>query len=151
VLPTFRPATIADIEEIALLHRHTRLMCFTFMPNPHDHSHEEDLAFFADHIFACGPVTAATEDGRIIGYTATASGWLEHLYVHPDWHGRNVGHALLQIAREGQDEMRLWVFQSNAQARRFYERNGFVLEALHDGASNMEKQPDAVYVWRRDS
>jgi putative acetyltransferase len=93
-------------------------------------------------------VMAACEGGKIIGYAATKPGWLEHLYVHPNWHGRGVGRALLEVAREGQDELRLWVFQGNANARRFYERHGFTCESLHDGSENMEKQPDAVYVWR---
>jgi putative acetyltransferase len=146
---TYRLATLADIEEIALLHRHVRLTCFKFMPKPHDHSHEEDLAFFADQIFPRCSVMAASADGRIVGYAAVAPGWLEHLYVHPEWHGHGLGRALLEFARQGQDEMRLWVFQKNTKARRFYERQGFVLEELHDGSSNMEKEPDAVYVWRK--
>jgi hypothetical protein len=39
------------------------------------------------------------------------------------------------------------VFQRNARARRFYERAGFVLAELTDGAGTEEREPDARYVW----
>ena len=41
----------------------------------------------------------------------------------------------------------LWVFQKNEGARRFYERHGFELVKLTDGAENMEREPDALYRW----
>ena len=42
---------------------------------------------------------------------------------------------------------RLWVFQANAGARRFYERHGLRVVRLTDGAANEEKTPDALYEW----
>ena len=41
----------------------------------------------------------------------------------------------------------LWVFQQNANARRFYERRGFVLVRETDGSGNEERTPDALYAW----
>ncbi len=38
-----------------------------------------------------------------------------------------------------------WVFQENDGARRFYERHGFQLVRLTDGAGNTEQEPDARY------
>jgi ribosomal protein S18 acetylase RimI-like enzyme len=58
-----------------------------------------------------------------------------------------VGQALLTAAREDVAELSLWVFQSNTQARRFYERQGFTLVELTDGAANEERLPDALYRW----
>jgi GNAT superfamily N-acetyltransferase len=58
-----------------------------------------------------------------------------------------VGAALLEKAKElSPDELYLWVFQQNP-ARRLYERSGFVLVKLTDGAENMEREPDALYRW----
>ena len=39
------------------------------------------------------------------------------------------------------------MFQKNDGARRLYERNGFRLVKLTDGADNMEREPDALYRW----
>jgi hypothetical protein len=46
------------------------------------------------------------------------------------------------------ERLELWVFQRNEGARRFYERHGFELVRLTDGAGNMEREPDALYEWR---
>ena len=45
--------------------------------------------------------------------------------------------------------LHLWTFQRNAQARRFYEARGFALVKETDGAANEEKEPDALYLWKR--
>ena len=42
----------------------------------------------------------------------------------------------------------LYTFQVNAGARRFYERHGFRVVDLDDGARNEEHQPDVRYRWR---
>ena len=42
---------------------------------------------------------------------------------------------------------RLWVFQGNEGARRFYERQGLRLVELTDGSANEEREPDALYEW----
>jgi len=39
------------------------------------------------------------------------------------------------------------VFQKNTGAIRFYERHGFRLVKLTDGADNVEREPDALYYW----
>jgi putative acetyltransferase len=41
--------------------------------------------------------------------------------------------------------LRLWTFQRNAGARRFYERNGFAAVELTDGLGNEEREPDVRY------
>ena len=59
----------------------------------------------------------------------------------------HVGSSLLAKAFEqANPEIRLWVFQENLPARKFYERHGFTLEFETDGIHNMEKVPDARYV-----
>ena len=72
---------------------------------------------------------------------------LEKLYVEPAEQNRGIGSALLDKAKELRpDELYLWVFQKNP-ARRLYERHGFELVKLTDGADNMEREPDALYRW----
>ena len=44
---------------------------------------------------------------------------------------------------------RTGVFQKNMPAIRFYSRRGFHLVELSDGSGNEEREPDAVYQWRR--
>jgi ribosomal protein S18 acetylase RimI-like enzyme len=97
-------------------------------------------------------VLVAEEDGTIVGFVAMDGDSLEHLYVHPDSQGRGVGGALLEQAKERMPRgFSLWVFQQNAQARRFYERHGLSLIERTEGAGNEERMPDARYEWRPDT
>jgi ribosomal protein S18 acetylase RimI-like enzyme len=99
-------------------------------------------------------VWLAEEQGRTLGFMAMQrsrqDGWdvLEKLYVDPDSQNRGIGTALLDQAKTLRPEgFVLWVFQRNEGARRFYERHGFRLVKLTDGAENMEREPDALYAW----
>jgi GNAT superfamily N-acetyltransferase len=62
-----------------------------------------------------------------------AVGQLYALYVEPDRWGGGLGRSLLaavhaDLAGRGMPELRLWVLESNVQARRFYERSGLRLD-----------------------
>jgi GNAT superfamily N-acetyltransferase len=99
-------------------------------------------------------VWVAEEDGRLLGFLGIeasrnlgGAAVLEKLYVEPVEQNRGVGSALLDKAKELRpDELYLWVFQKNP-ARKLYERHGFCLVKLTDGADNMEHEPDALYRW----
>ena len=91
------------------------------------------------------------EDGRIVGFLGLKDDVVTHLYVEPRSQSRGIGSALLDHAKSlRSDRLELWVFQKNEGARRFYERHGFVLARLTDGADNMENEPDALYEWSPD-
>lgn len=111
------------------------------------HTPQEDFAYWRDHLFRNCQVWGAWDDDRLIGVIAFRDGFIEQLYVLPGFQGRGAGGALLSVATRGQDRVRLWTFQKNAGARRFYERKGFVAIELTDGARNEEREPDVLYEW----
>ena len=118
----------------------------TFLPTLH--TPEEDRAYFGG-IAADREVWVWEEDGSILGFAALNDDELTHIYVEPDAHGRGIGGALMERAKERRPGgFQLWVFQQNANARRFYERRGFVLVRETDGSGNEERTPDALYAWR---
>ncbi|MBM6596565.1 GNAT family N-acetyltransferase [Microvirga pudoricolor] len=143
-----RPAVPADAETLAKLHRHVREACLPYLPRLH--SPLEDHAFFRDHVLPASTVQVAEADGMAVGFAAWRPGWLDHLYVHPDWQGLGIGSRLLAVATDDLSAVRLWVFQRNVAARRFYEARGFGLVRLTDGSGNEENEPDALYAWPRD-
>ena len=112
------------------------------------------LHTLADTEAFCGHLTKATDcwvavDAECVtGFLARDKDWVTALYVAPDAWGRGIGAALLAQAMADCDALQLWCFQSNARARRFYERHGFVAEEFTDGADNDEKLPDVRFVWR---
>jgi putative acetyltransferase len=113
------------------------------------HCADEFTAFYRDTVLAQCTLWGAFEDGLLQGHIAIRPGWIDHLYVDPDAHRRRIGTGLLDLAKARQPELRLYTFQANAGARRFYERHGFEIESMTDGDANEEKLPDICYAWRR--
>ena len=71
---------------------------------------------------------------------------LPQLYLLPSHVRRDIGSRLLAHAMESTSlPIRLYTFQENARARRFYERHGFVPIAFGDGSANEERRPDVLY------
>ena len=67
-------------------------------------------------------------DGRVIGVAGVERCWLHGFYVLPEHWGTGVADELHDAAlAEQRDcaELRLWVLEANARARRFYERHGW--------------------------
>jgi GNAT superfamily N-acetyltransferase len=75
-------------------------------------------------------------------------GWIEYLYLRPSAVGRGIGSRLLEQAKSVLGSpIRLYTFQANHGARRFYERHGFHVVAFGDGSDNEERCPDVLYEW----
>jgi GNAT superfamily N-acetyltransferase len=77
-------------------------------------------------------------------------GWIEQLYAQPGCTGQGLGtrlleQALAELHAQGADTVRLWCFQANTGARRFYERHGFVAVEFTNGSGNEEGVPDVLY------
>ena len=115
---------------------------------PELHSLNEAVTYFAS-VIGRQSVLVAEHRGSVIGYCAFRSGWLDHLYVHPARQSNGIGSQLLKRAMAAGDRLALWVFQQNVAAVRFYERHGFRCIETTDGTTNEERQPDALYEWRR--
>jgi len=116
---------------------------------PLAHTDDEVRGWIRDDLVARQETWVALVAGRIVGLMAVAPGVLDQLYVAPDRLGAGIGRRLLDLAKErSPGGLILYTFQVNERARRFYERNGFVVDALGDGSGNEEGQPDVRYRWR---
>jgi len=142
-----RPATPADAVEIAAIFLAAHADAMPYLPKLH--TDDEVRAWIRDVALPQNEVLVAEADGRPAGFAALKGDLLDQLYVHPDLQRRGIGDALFARIKELRpDGFRLWVFQRNADARRFYERHGLRLVELTDGAGNEEREPDALYEWR---
>lgn len=144
---TLRLLTADEGEAAARLHRRAGALIPGY--DTALHSEAEFAAFYRDKVMVDGPVWGAFDGDRFVGHVALLPGWIDHLYVDPEVHGRGIGSALVTLAQGQQDELRLHTFQSNVRARALYARHGFVIEELTDGQRNEEKMPDVTYHWRR--
>lgn len=141
---TVRRATPLDIAHVAQVFIEARTQCLPFL----NWQYELDIVEAVFHRRLTDTEMFVAEiEGQVVGFITVLPGEIEDLYLHPDYHRRGIGSALLQegLSRAGAPT-RLWVFQENRAARAFYESHGFLLEFETDGSANMEKVPDARYV-----
>jgi len=113
------------------------------------HTPDEDQAYFSGLVFDQCEAWGAWEGNILLGFIALRDGWVDHLYVLPEAQGQGVGSRLMELAKLRYANLRLWTFQRNDRARRFYERRGFVAVEQTDGARNQEREPDVQYHWRQ--
>jgi putative acetyltransferase len=115
---------------------------------PDIHSPEAVLAWIREIVPEHDEVWVAEDEARVVGFFALSDGFLYHLYVDPELHGRGAGSLLFERVTElAPAGFRLWVFQRNTQAREFYEHRGMRVVELTDGSGNEEREPDALYEW----
>ncbi|MFF2324515.1 MULTISPECIES: GNAT family N-acetyltransferase [unclassified Streptomyces] len=142
-----REATAEDAEPLTRLFLACRAATMPYLPKVH--SDEETLAWMTHVVLPGTTVWAAeTGTGELLGFASLDGTELEHLYLRPDVRRRGIGSLLLAKARElAPDELNLYAFQRNSDARAFYERHGFTAVGFDDGSRNEEKEPDVRYRW----
>ena len=113
------------------------------------HDDDDVRGYFASRIVEDCELWVAEQDGAVAGILVLDGDVVDQLYVEPGLTGRGIGSALLALAqRERPEGLQSWAFQTNAGARRFYERHGFVEVRRTDGRDNEERAPDVLYAYR---
>jgi ribosomal protein S18 acetylase RimI-like enzyme len=143
-----RQATVADAPDVARVLIDVRQVFMPYAPSAHSAS--EVRAWVASDLLPSGTVTVAECGGRVVGLIAAGhsdqASWITQLAVEPATVGQGVGSTLLQHAlRKLPLPIRLYTFQANAGARRFFERHGFAAREFTDGCDNAERCPDVLY------
>jgi GNAT superfamily N-acetyltransferase len=93
-------------------------------------------------------VWVADSEGDILALMVLDHEWIDQLYVAPSSTGKGIGGTLLEHAMSIRPtSLKLWTFESNIGARRFYEAHGFVVVASTTG-ENEEQALDVCYEWR---
>lgn len=144
-----RRASVEDLPALARIHRQAFFAAMPAMPVLHTPA--EDLAFYRECVFPTAEIWLAESSAQPLGFIAFRPGWIEHCYIAPAAQRRGLGAQLLQHAQATNHSLQLWTFQCNQPARRFYEKHGFVVQTMTDGATNEERQPDVLYAWTRSS
>lgn len=146
----FRRAGKEDARAIATIQRAAFRAALPHLPELHTPA--EDLDFFS-RVLGRGEaatwLAVSSIAGEPMGFITFCPGAVEHLYVHPVHQCEGLGTALLRLAMQENTELKLWTFQRNARARRFYEHHGFIADRMTDGMGNEEREPDMRYVWKQ--
>jgi GNAT superfamily N-acetyltransferase len=115
---------------------------------PTVHTDDEVRWFIVERVIPCMETWVAVDsEGQVVGMLVLDGAWVDQLYVEPTLTGRGIGAELLDLAkRERPAGLRLWAFEANLGARRFYERHHFSARDRTDG-DNEQGVPDVLYVW----
>ena len=123
----------------------------TFLPfAPSAHPEVEVRAWVRDVLIPRSSVVVCEEGGTVVGVLSTSAdaeaSWIDQLYVLPGRTSQGIGGRLLQLAHDSLElPIRLYTFQENMGARRFYERHGYRAIKFTDGQGNEEKCPDVLF------
>jgi len=143
-----RAARAADATKVAQCYLASRKMLAAIAPL----SRSDDMVerWVREELIPKHQVTTAIESGGVVGFIAVRSqpdgDWIDQLYVHPARLRRGIGSTLLQVAlMRLEGTVRLYTFEENRGARKFFERYGFKAVAIGDGSSNDSGRPDVLY------
>ena len=143
-----RPGKSEDALEVAAVLLASRAAFLPYAPIAHT---DDSVRWFVREVLLpTKDVTVAEENGKVIGVMAVehAEGitWIDQLYLLPSHVGIGIGSRLMdRMLATAARPIRLWAFQRNHGARRFYERHGFTAIQFTDGAGNEEHCPDVLY------
>jgi GNAT superfamily N-acetyltransferase len=141
-----RRAERADARRAADLYLRARRAAVPAIP-PLVHDDEDVRRWFVDVVVVERELWLAESDDGLLGLLVLDGDWVDQLYVEPGRTGQGVGTTLVEHAmRQRPAGLELWTFQSNAGARRFYERLGFTAAETTEG-DNEEGAPDVRYIW----
>jgi GNAT superfamily N-acetyltransferase len=147
-----RRARDDDAGEIADVLLGSRAAFLPYAVSPH--TDDAVRTWVRDVLLSSEDVTVATETdklakGMVTGILAMKRHdgitWITQLYLRPSH--VNLGHGSLLLSHAlttAPRPIRLFTFQQNTGARRFYERNGFVPIRFTDGSDNEERCPDIL-------
>jgi ribosomal protein S18 acetylase RimI-like enzyme len=146
-----RAATADDATEVANVYLRLRKQFLPYAPLAH--SDDGVRVWVREALIPSNNVIVAERGGAILGMLATSHergvDWIDQLYLDPQAVGQGIGTLLLEDALAHlQPPVRLYTFQANVDARRFYERHGFVAIEFSDGQRNEENCPDVLDEWR---
>lgn len=142
-----RPATAGDAAAVAEVLLSSRK---AFLPYACVRTDEDVRGWVRSVLIPTSGVTVAVAASSPVGVVATARdagvSWVTQLYISPAHVDQGVGtlllsHALATLLLP----VRLWCFQRNVRARRFYEMRGFQAVHFTDGSANEERLPDVLY------
>jgi 2-amino-4-hydroxy-6-hydroxymethyldihydropteridine diphosphokinase len=137
-----RRATARDAEEVARVHTESSEAAYRGLAPPDPNGFERRLAMWREALRRPGGRTfLALEGEHAVGMLNVGPargdsgvGEVRTIYVLEGWWGSGAGQALIGLAHTelaaAYDEATLTVLAANARARRFYQRNGWRLEAI---------------------
>ena len=92
-------------------------------------------------------VTILRYNSQFVGFLALEGNIVQSLYIKAAFQRLGFGQVAINYAQEQYNELKLWVFQANTDAQKFYQKLGFEALDTTDGQDNDYGLPDIFYLW----
>ena len=116
-----RPMRPTEVDTVAEIWLQSNLQAHDFIPAAYWQVHfsavREQLAQAEVHV--------CEEDGELLGFLGLQGEYLAGIFVRQEARSRGVGRQLLDAAKRSRRRLTLHVYERNARAMRFYQREGF--------------------------
>jgi len=112
------------------------------------HSLEHHLDFVRTRLISENEIYLAIHEpsNSVVGLMAIDDTELNQLYIHVDFQRLGIGTRLLNLAKQlSGGKLRLYTFEINTRAQRFYAKHGFTV--IGHGQDNEENLRDLRYQW----
>ena len=119
MIRNFRQSDLRDIEEI--YEKSNNALC---LKTPAGFFKNDKKNFSSYTLSRCRNLVFE-ENGRAAGVISFSDGYIEGLFVLPEYWNRGIGTALLNSAADGKKELRLQVYADNSRGFEFYRKRGF--------------------------
>lgn len=134
-----------DIEALAGIWLRTNLQAHHFIPESYWTQRFEAVKamFSGAELYVC------EEEGQPLGFIGLDGDYIAGLFVRSGAQSRGIGRQLLSFVKEQKDQLTLSVYEKNARAVRFYQREGFVLQGTDTDKDTGEKEYRMIWRGRR--
>lgn len=122
----------------------SNLQAHSFVPSQYWRSHEAEVRAALPQAEL---TVAITDTGRIVGFVGVQNDYIAGVFVAAEMRNQHIGHRLLMHLKQRYAKLTLSVFEANAGAVRFYERERFVISATR--MAEDVKQVAYEMTWKR--
>ncbi len=103
---------------------------------------------FVEKAFPQAEVYVFEQAGEILGFLGLSGEHIEGIFVRRENQSQGIGKALLSYAKAKKSRLTLAVYEKNNHARRFYQREGFLMEKSSIDSNTGEAELELF--WERE-
>ena len=133
----------ADINKVANIWLDTNITAHYFIPEQYWKSNFE----LVKELLLQATVYVYEDNQEIRGFIGLNDEYVEGIFVSDEMQSLGIGKLLLNYAKDKRNKLLLNVYQKNARAISFYQREGF--EIQHSGLDEATGEKDYVMTWQQ--
>ena len=133
----------ADINRVADIWLKTNLKAHFFIPEQYWISNYE----FVKEMLPQAEVYVYEDDKMIQGFVGLNDEYIEGIFVSDEMQSCGIGKLLLDYIKDKKVSLRLNVYQKNARAISFYQREGFIIQC--EGLDEATGEKEYTMLWKR--